>query len=97
MTLGALAIAYKIGEQKASINQFDFFVTTQAIPQGQSTPIPLYITISSGGRIEFTPDMNQATVFNYFDAIKIRSILRKYAEPMPLSLETVSNYITTQA
>jgi hypothetical protein len=85
LALLALFAAYKIGEQKATLEQMDFYITIG----GQ------YLKISDTG-LSVVPDMNLATSLSYFDAISLKRILKK-TKNLDVQLEAVSNTILAQS
>ncbi len=87
---GLVFSAYKLGEAKSRLEEFDFFVT-----KIDANGNLLYLQINNGV-VNFTIDMNAATTFNYWDASKIKNLLKKYSPETVLKLETVSNFITAQ-
>ena len=68
----------------------DFFVTNN------TDNIITYLNITSLGAIEFTSDMNLGTALNFWDANKLKNIIKKFSPESNLKLETVSNIITAQ-
>ena len=86
--------AYKWGENKSRLEQLDFFITKVS---GQGTNILLveYATIDTSGNLIFSQDMNLATVLNYWDAINIKSMLKKFAPTANVQLESVSALLNT--
>jgi len=87
---GLLYATYRLGEQKGKLNDMDFFVTNT------SNNSVSYVHITSLGTVEFTPDMNLGTAFNFWDASKLKNIIKKFSPESNLKLETVSNIITAQ-
>ena len=92
-TLGALYTAYKIGESKTRLEQLDFFVTSTT--SQNNIYITTYATISEqSGTIEFSQDINNATILNYWDAMSLRGLIKKYTPGAAIELETVSTLLT---
>jgi hypothetical protein len=91
----ALYGAFKIGENKARLEQLDFYLTKI---EGQSSGLHLieYAYIDQSAGLVFTQDMNQATVLNYWDAMSLKSLMKKFAPAAQIQLETVSSLITVQ-
>ena len=87
---GLLFATYRLGEQKGKLNDMDFFVTNN------TDNIITYLNITSLGTMEFTNDMNLGTAFNFWDANKLKNIIKKFSPESNLKLETVSNIITAQ-
>lgn len=87
---GLMYVTYRLGEQKGRLNDMDFFVTNSI------DNYTYYLIIKSSGQIDFIEDMNQATAFNFWDASKLKNIIRKFSPETKLKLETVSNVLTAQ-
>ena len=84
----ALFTAYKIGESKAKLQQLDFYITRVT---GPSTGIHIleYAQITDQG-LNFSQDSNQATILNYWDALSIKEMFKKFAPSSKIHLESVS-------
>lgn len=88
MLAGLVFGAYKFGETKAKMDEMDFFLTST------DNIGTTYLSIDISGSILFTPDMNIATQLSYWDASKLKHIIRKFSPGTNLKLETVSAILT---
>jgi hypothetical protein len=87
---GLLFATYRLGEQKGKLSDMDFFITNN------SYSVTTYAQIDNDGTIGFTTDMNLGTPLNFWDANKLKSIIKKFSPDSILKLQTVSNIITAQ-
>ena len=90
MLAGLIVGAYKFGETKAKMDEMDFFLTSS------DNFGATYLYIDSTGAIIFTPDMNLGTQLSYWDATKLKHIIKKFSPATNLKLETVSGVLTAQ-
>lgn len=87
--------AYKVGEQQATINQYDFFVLNQTV-LGNGVQATEYLKVVSGGGFEFVQDVNLATPFLFKEANALKTILRKHHPNFNLILETTNSSLMSQ-
>lgn len=80
-----LFAAFKIGEQKAQLEQLDFLIVIGGN----------YLVIDQSG-ISLVSDMNLATQLSYWDAIAMKRILKKSSTGLDVRLEAISGFITAQ-
>jgi hypothetical protein len=87
----AIFTAFKIGEQNARLGQLDFFLTkTVDLPTGLETH---YLFVDEFGMIGYDSDPDNATVFDYWNAMSLRGFLKKFAPGNDLKLETISSLV----
>ena len=92
LMITAVFLAYKLGEKQAQIGAEDYYITRQLSP---STGVTLteYIKISPN-EIVFTSDENQATPLFFWDAFKLKSLMKQFNPGSILKLETANQLIT---
>jgi len=86
---GVMYLSYRYGEQKGKLSDMEFYVINNI--EG----VLSYALITSSGEIDFSNDMNLATTFNFWDAKHLKGIIKKFSPNSILSLETVTNTITS--
>lgn len=77
--LVVLFIAFKIGEQKAQLEQMDFLL----VAGGN------YLLIDANG-ISVTNDIALATQMSYWDAIQLKRILKRSCTGLDVKLEAIT-------
>lgn len=74
-----LFAAYKVGEQKAQLEQMDFLLVIGGN----------YLLIDNTG-ISLVNDINLATQMSYWDAIQLKRILKKSSTGLDVKLEAIT-------
>lgn len=77
--LAILFAAYKVGEQKAQLEQMDFLLVIGGN----------YLLIDNTG-ISLVNDINLATQMSYWDAIQLKRILKKSSTGLDVKLEAIT-------
>lgn len=88
LILGAsVFVAYKVGEKKAQLNSVGFYVT-RTIEPSPGVQITEFVQITPTGVIDYTADQEQGTSFYFGEAIKLKSLIKRYTPGAELQLLT---------
>ena len=87
----ALLLAYKVGEMRSQMAAQDYYIT-RVISPGQGMTVTEYVTITEN-QITFTQDENLATPMFFWDALNLKTLIRKFNPGANLKLETANQLI----
>ena len=88
----ALFLAYRVGQQQAQLNAFDYYITRSYL-DGAGEVVVEYLEIEQTGNVVFSPTQANATPFDFEKANAMKKVLRSYVPSMKLSIEIINPLI----
>lgn len=83
----SLFVAYRLGERQAQLNTHEFLLSRTTSPTAGVT-LTDFVTISQSGEIDFTQDETLATPLQFYEAIQLKNLIKKYTPSANLQLLT---------